>query len=67
MFDFICNNLATTARVTVTLALEFLCNWVEAKNIDTLASASRPVDDIITKWSKPVYPFLKCNVDAAIF
>lgn len=59
--------ITTIARMTVSLALDLLCSWVEARNAlhDTVHVASGSADNV--GWRKPISFDLKYNVDAAIF
>lgn len=61
------NGVANSARVTVTSALDFLCSWAEARNLNLSSSNPSPRLEELVHWKKPLAPFVKCNVDAAIF
>ncbi|XVE87983.1 hypothetical protein DITRI_Ditri19aG0031800 [Diplodiscus trichospermus] len=64
--DKIWKSISNSARSAVYSALDFLCNWLEARNQhqDTLSTYSNSVTE--HRWRKPYHPAFKCNLDAAL-
>lgn len=52
---------------TVRLVLEFLCDWLRAKQIFQETTSNNSVDSSCNEWHKPARSFVKCNVDDTLF
>lgn len=60
-------NMHVPASQTVFSSLQILCEWLEAKNQKQKFHHITDNAGACNGWHKPPSPFLKCNVDAAIF
>lgn len=52
---------------SVRLAMEFLCDWLRAKQISQEIASADSLDSGYSDWYRPPRSFVKCNVDAAFF
>ncbi|XP_073024188.1 uncharacterized protein [Primulina eburnea] len=61
------NGVSRHLQTTVSLGYDLLWNWTQAQKTSTKDQASSSRRDTDDRWTKPPDPYVKCNVNAAMF
>ncbi|XP_073024431.1 uncharacterized protein [Primulina eburnea] len=61
------NGVSRPPQITVSLGHDMVWNWTQTHKTYTRGQAPSSRRDTDDRWTKPLDPYVKCNVDAAMF